>query len=676
MVMTERIRSLARFQWEKQHHAARTNLPANPEFRYRGKEFSDVLRTALRLKQALEAEIPYLFEDELIAFTRTVPNLPRIFDDEEWAAITKKHFIHELGNVSNLSPDYGKVISTGLLALRDRLGESEEHKAMRISIDAVLDLVRRYETAAREKGFHELAEVLARVPALPAHGFREALQSLRILHYVMWCEGDYHNTLGRFDQYMFPYLKADLDSGAETEDSAFELLEAFFLSCNRDSDLYPGMQQGDNGQSLVLGGMLPDGTDGFNMLSKWCLEASGQLRLIDPKINLRVNKSTPLEVFELGTELTKLGLGFPQYENDDIAIPGLEALGYAKEDARDYAMAACWEFIIPGKGMEIVNIGALPFANITDKIIRERLCECSSLEEIKPLIRDEIFADVRQTLQERQNLYIIPSPYLSLFFDGCLEAGQDISLGCRYNNWGMHGTGVAPAADMLAAVERTVFRGNIPAETLLHAMAANFVGYDDLHDQLKHHCPKAGNDDDLADELMTWLLNTFADALEGLKNERGGIIRAGTGSAMFYIFHANELGATADGREAGVPLPANYAPSLNIRLNGPVSLIKSFTKPDLRRTINGGPLTIEFSESVFTQPESITKVAQLVQLFIRRGGHQIQLNTVNRERMLDAQKHPENYRNLIVRVWGWSGYFVELDKCYQDHIIRRTELLL
>ena len=131
---------------------------------------------------------------------------------------------------------------------------------MRASIDAVLDLTKRYEAAAREKGCAELADALARVPALPPRTFREALQSLRILHYAMWCEGDYHNTLGRFDQYMLPYLEADLAAGRETEDSAFELLEAFFLACNRDSDMYPGMQQGDNGQSIVLGGMLPDGT--------------------------------------------------------------------------------------------------------------------------------------------------------------------------------------------------------------------------------------------------------------------------------------------------------------------------------------------------------------------------------------------------------------------------------
>jgi len=674
--MKQRIQALKHFQWERRHHAARITLPEDLKLTYRDKSLADVARTALRLRQALAMEEPYLFEDELIAFTRTVPNLPRIFDDVEWAAITERHFIHELGNVSNLSPDYASVMNAGLLAIRARLGNSDEHEAMRISIDAVLDLTKRYEAAARARGYGDLADALARVPALPPRTFREALQSLRILHYAMWCEGDYHNTLGRFDQYMFPYLKADLDAGRESEDSAFELLEAFFLCCNRDSDLYPGMQQGDNGQSMVLGGMLPDGTEGFNLLSRWCLKASAELRLIDPKINLRVNRDTPLEVYELGTELTKLGLGFPQYENDDVAIPGLEALGYDTEDARNYVMAACWEFIIPGRGMDIVNIGALPFANIVDRVIREHLRKVGSVDELKAIIRDEIFADVRRTLAERKNLYVIPSPYLSLFFDGCLEGGRDISQGCKYNNWGLHGTGVAPAADMLAAVDEVVFHGNTASEELLQAMADNFEGHDALRDRLKAHCPKVGNDDDRADGHVIWLLNTFADAVAGLHNERGGILRAGTGSAMFYIFHANELGATADGREAGVPLPANYAPSLNIRLNGPVSLIKSFSKPDLRRTINGGPLTIEFSESVFSQEESITKVAQLVRLFVLRGGHQLQLNTVNRDRMLDAQKHPENYRNLIVRVWGWSGYFVELDRCYQDHIIRRAELLL
>lgn len=674
--MTERMETLKRSQWNRLHHALRIDVPAGVENAYRRPEYSDARRTALRLKAALEAETPVLLEDELIAFTRTVPNLPGIFSDEEWKEIREKHFIHERGNVSNLSPDYGRVIRLGLLHFRARLGESEEHQAMRMSIDAVLDLTRRYaETAARE-GRGDLAETLRRVPALGARSLREALQSLRILHFCLWCEGSYHNTLGRFDQYMMPYLQRDIESGAETEESALELIEAFFLACNRDSDLYPGMQQGDNGQSLVLGGMTEDGENGFNLLSKLCLRASGELRLIDPKINLRVDGKTPLWVYEMGTELTRLGLGFPQYENDDVAIPALKALGYAERDARNYAMAACWEFIIPGRGMEIPNIGALPLANIVDGVIREGLADCADMDSLKARIREEIFRRARETTEACRNLYFIPSPFLSLFFDGCVENARDISLGCAYNNWGLHGTGLAAAADMLAAVDTAVFHGSVKAKTLLAAMAANFQGYDELRDEVRNHCPKMGNDDDRADQYACWLLDTFADSVEGLRNERGGLIRAGTGSAMYYVSHAEKLGATADGREAGVPLPANYAPSLDVKLNGPVSLIRSFTKPRLGRAINGGPLTIEFSDSVFMQEESIRKAAQLVQLFILRGGHQLQLNTVNRERLLDAQKHPESYRNLIVRVWGWSGYFVELDRCYQDHIIRRAELLL
>lgn len=674
--MTGRIERIKDYQWQKRHHINRTDLPNGVEEDYRDTRLSDVMRTAIRFQKALSLEKPVLLPNEMIAFTRTVPNLPGIFSESEWEKIRAEHYVHELGTISNLSPDYEKIIACGLLAIRDQLGDNEEADCMAMSIDAVLNITRRYALEAEKQGRNDIADILKRVPAYGARTFREALQSLRILHYSMWCEGDYHNTLGRFDQYMMPYLQADLDAGIETEESVFELLEAFFLSCNRDSDLYPGMQQGDNGQSMVLGGMTKDGKDGYNLLSGMCLKASAELKLIDPKINLRVNKDTPLWVYELGTQLTKLGLGFPQYENDDVAIPALMDLGYAEEDARNYAMAACWEFIIPARGMEIPNIGALPVANTVDAVIRSKLPDVNNMAELKQIIKDDIFRRVRETVANCKNLYVVPSPYLSLFFDGCVEKGRDIADGCVYNNWGLHGTGLACAADMLAAVEQEVFSGKVKAEELLNAMEADFAGYDELHDTLKYHAPKMGNDDDAADGYAVWLLDTFAQAVKGLKNDRGGIIRAGTGSAMYYISHADEMGATADGREAGVPLPANYAPSLNIKLNGPVSLIKSFTKPDLKKTINGGPLTIEFSESVFTQDESITKVAQLVRLFVQRGGHQLQLNTVNRDRMLDAQKHPENYRNLIVRVWGWSGYFVELDKCYQDHIIRRAELLI
>ena len=683
--MTERIRALREYILSHRHHALRRDVRHDelPRFPETDPENAHTAM-ALRLKAALDMEQPVLLPGEKIVFTRTVPELPQVFEGagEQLSAFR----IHERGNVCNISPDYGSIIGKGLMAVLREIDEADAgrnlsyYEAMRISIGAVLDLTARYAVCAREAGREDVAEVLDRVPAHAAQSFREALQSLRILHYCMWCEGCYHNTLGRFDQYMRPYFEKDMAEGRLTEEDALEMIEEFFLACNRDSDLYTGMQQGDNGQSLVLGGMTPEGEDGYSRLSELCLTASGELKVIDPKINLRVNAKTPLSVYERGTQLTKLGLGFPQYLNDDIVIPGLISLGYEEKDARNYVVAACWEFIIPGVGMDVPNIDALSFTGVVNRVIREKLTACASMDDLTGYVKEAVRAEARRLAgagdEPKKPLRIFEAPYMSIFFDGCVAQGRDISKGNKYNNYGIHGTGVATAADSLAAVQRMVFERGVQPETLISAMDADFEGHEELHHALKFECPKMGNDEDEADDYACMLLDVFAESLKGITNDRGGIYRGGTGSAMYYIWHASDIGATADGRRACEPLPANYAPTLNTRLNGPASLIRSFVKPDLKKVINGGPLTIEFHDSVFRNGEAITKVAQLVRSFILEGGHQLQLNTVNREQLRDAQAHPENYRNLIVRVWGWSGYFVELDKCYQDHIIERVELMV
>lgn len=666
--MKDRIAIIKKFfVTDKAHHAFRIGDAVDPKA-YRNADIPDHRRTALRMKAMLEAETPVMQPFEKLVFTRTVSNAPMIYDDRQWAQIKAGHYIHENGNVCNISADYGKVLRSGLLYARERLGDAPHDESARIEIDAILELVRRYEAEARRRKMDDVAEVLARVPAYGARNLREALQSLRILHFAMWCEGNYHNTLGRFDQYIKPFMIW------ESDEEALELIEEFFLSCNRDSDLYPGMQQGDNGQSLVAGGMLPDGTDGVNIITELVLKASAELKVIDPKINLRVSSKTPLSLFEKGTQLTKLGLGFPQYENDDVVIPGLERLGYSAQDARNYVVAACWEFIIPGRGMDIPNIGAMPIADVVDAAIREKAESAKSIDEIVEHAGEIMAERARSMAEGVKNLYVIPSPYMSLFFD--VEPGRDIAEGCVYNNYGFHGTGVAPAADALAAVEKLVMQEGYPAKELIAAMDANFEGYPELLHTLRNECPKMGNDDDRTDRFAGMLLDRFAKAVEGMKNERGGIYRAGTGAAMYYIWHAAEMGAGADGRLKGTPLPANFAPSMNVKLNGPVSILRSFSKPDVSKTINGGPVTIEFHDSAFRNDEAITKAATLVQAYFRWGGHQLQLNTVNADVLRDAQKNPENYKNLIVRVWGWSGYFVELDRCYQDHIIKRVELTL
>ena len=236
---------------------------------------------------------------------RTVKQIPDCFTEEEWAEIKQKHFIHELGYMSNLSPDYERVIRVGLQSLYD---DADEY-GKRI-INAILNLTERYREEAVKAGRDDLAKVLERVPRYGATSFYEALQSFRILHYSLWLKGNYHNTVGRFDKYMYPYLKADMEKGLYTRETALEMVEDFFLSFNKDSDLYVGVQQGDNGQSMVLGGMDENGNEVFNLLSELCLEAGKNLLMIDPKINLRVSKNTPLRVYELGSKLTKAGLVF------------------------------------------------------------------------------------------------------------------------------------------------------------------------------------------------------------------------------------------------------------------------------------------------------------------------------------------------------------------------------
>ena len=272
-----------------------------------------------------------------------------------------------------------------------------------------------------------------------------------------------------------------------------------------------------------------------------------------------------------------------------------------------------------------------------------------------------------------RNLYMEPAPYVSILMRGCLERGRDISEGMEYNNYGFHGTGLSCAADQLAAVNSLVYKKKlIKKDRLLHGLETNFEDDPELKYMLRNDADKMGRDE-AANEIGDRLLGRFADSLEGIKNERGGIFRAGTGSAMYYVWHSENLEATADGRNAYDYFPANFSHSLFLTNSGPLSVLLGFTSKNLIRTSNGGPLTFELHDMVFKNEESVKKVASLIKAYIDAGGHQLQINAVNREKMKKAQEEPEKYKDLIVRVWGWSGHFTELDKCYQNQIIKRVE---
>ncbi len=642
----------------KSHHALREDYTEPLAEIYSAAGLSPEERMSDRFERLCKAQKPHILPGEQIVFVRTTKQIPDCFTEAEWAEIKSKHFIHELGYISNLSPNYSKAIESGLLALRE--GADEYGKR---AIDNIIALADRYRDEALRVGREDVAKVLERVPRYGATSFREALQMFRILHFSLWLEGNYHNTVGRFDKYMRPYFEADMKSGVLDSDSALELIEDFFISFNKDSDLYVGVQQGDNGQSMVLGGIDENGEDVFSELSKLCLIASRNLKMIDPKINLRVSKKTPLEQYLLGTELTKAGLGFPQYSNDDVVIDGLVKKGYAPEDAANYVVAACWEFIIPHVGMDVANIGAMSYPKAVDTVLHVGFVDCESFADVMKLVKREISKACDEIRAGIHDLWFVPSPFMGVLLDEI-----------KYRNFGVHGTGIATAADSLAAIKKYVYDEKlVTAEEMVKAVDSDFAECPELLYKLRNEAPKMGNNDDFVDEISVELLDAFADALDGKVNCEGGIWRAGTGSAMYYLWHANELGASPDGRRCGEAFGTNFSVSLFAKIAGPVSVVKSFTKQNFNRAINGGPLTLEFHNSVFRGDDSLEKVAAVVKYFIDNGGHQLQLNAVNLETMKDAQLHPENHQRLVVRIWGWSAYFVELDKEFQDHVIARQE---
>ncbi|MBO4539101.1 MAG: pyruvate formate-lyase [Clostridia bacterium] len=611
-------------------------------------------------------------------FACAVENEEAVFYGEDDSIGFHLHQIHpptDGNGFGNVVVDYKRVLKIGLDGYFAEIGKrvqdadskkNEFYSAARICLFALKSLVKKWRDKAKEEGRNRLHDALLLVPEGGASDFYQATITCKFMQYALRLGGCTHITLGRFDRYCLPYYLASKENG-KTKEELLEETENFFLSLNFDSDLYSVVQTGDNGQSLVLGPEL-------NELSEICLSASEELRLIDPKINVRVNKDTSLTLYERCTKLTKQGLGFPQYSNDDIVVPGLIALGYEKEDAENYAVAACWEFITSGVGADIPNIATMNYPKVVETAVKKHLWFAGSFGGFMKKVEKELKKYAAAKMKAKKKYHPAPKPLLSVFITPCIERGKDLSCGgAKYNNFGMHGAGLSTAADALAAIEKVVFEEKtVSKKELLSALKKNFVGYEGLRKTLLA-CPKMGNNDDYVDEIAGRLTSVFSAYVNGSPNGRDGVWRAGTGSAQEYVFSGRKVGATADGRKAGEPFGCSYSPSLQAVINGPLSVIQSFTKIDLKTLPNGGPFTIEIHDNVFRNEEGEKKVAALIRSYFLLGGHQMQINAINRDRLLEAQKNPEKHPNLIVRVWGWSGYFNELDPEFQDHIIKRCE---
>ncbi len=658
-------------------------------------------QVTLLLQHMVNNESAVIEASERIVFVRTTQHPINPVPEE--FIVMEKDGNEKIGNrVHNICADWEMMLHHGILGRKkiaqgvkrtfhESQNQSQYLQCVIDSLDAVASLAEKYQQKAKHMNCPDVEQSLQAVLEGPPKSFYQALQSLRFLQGVLWMNGHNHIGFGRFDQYMWPYLEQDLDHGVINTPEAEELLAEFLLSVNKDTDVYPGIQKGDNGQSLVLGGVTKNGENAVNPLTYMVLKVDAELGLPDPKINLRVDSQTELDLLSLAAYLTQKGMGFPQFSNDEVVIPALVHNGYDLEDARDYVIAACWEYIIPGKGMDVPNINALSLPAEVDTAIREGLAHNWPFSRILvrtgELIEQRIFQYVDN---KKRVIYWPPAPLFSSYMTNCIEQGLDInSGGAKYCNYGIHGSGCANAADALAAVQYIVYDQEIvDGKTFLNELENNWGRESDILEVVKTQCPKVGNNDPYADRFLTLLYDFFYEACKKAsncltKNGKRIRIRAGTGSAMFFLWLTKRmrddqlepvLKATADGRREGDYISANLAPSIGVKAAGPISCLQSFSKINYINICNGGPITMDILPSSFKGEYGKIQIMNLVKIFIHLHCQQLQLNMVSIDDLKKAQVHPELYQNLIVRVWGWSARFCELDKEFQDHLIKRQYL--
>ena len=543
-------------------------------------------------------------------------------------------------------PHYERVLSEGLLSYIPRI-EKIADADMR---DGLLHLavgiecyVARCVDYLQSVGADEtLIAALKQVPMNPARNAYEAIVAWNFIMYLDNCDN-----LGCLGAGLLPYYRGE---------NMIPWLE----------NLYDNLDA-NGGYSMALNSECPE-------IAVQCLKAARGRRR--PMIELFVDESTPNEVWQAAFDALRSG-GQPAFYNAKPLFEGLKKRfpSIRDEDISWFCGAGCTESTIAGRSAIGSLDAGINLLLVFERSMREHLCGAESFDDFAQKVGREIELEC-DVLMEKCKCKSLPTyvPLISSFILPCIARGRDISCGgAKYNNYGSHGAGISTAADAMAAIREGIFeRKEFTAEQLLAALDADFNGYEELQKKLLSY-PKMGNNDDRADLLGCFLMERFSAYLNGKPNDKGGVYRAGTGSAMDYIRKARNVGATADGRNAYTPFGSSYSPSPNARLKGPLSNVQSFTKFDLRKICNGGPFTIEIHDTVFRNDEGERKVAQLIKTYIDLGGHQIQINAINRDVLLDAKKNPENYPNLIVRVWGWSGYFTELDTVYQDHVISRME---
>lgn len=588
--------------------------------------------------------------------------------------------------------------------------QKEFYECVILVMQGVQKFMKRYEDLLKEtaKAYPDHAQDLMQVASIchnlqtqPAHTFHEALQSLWFLMVVLHMESNASSfSPGRLDQILYPYYQKDIDDLTLTKEDALELIECLWLKFNEivylrnknSAKYFAGFPIGFN---VAIGGQDQEGKDYCNDLSHLFLDAQEDIGLPQPNLSVRLHEHTNDALLRHAVRCVSKGSGMPQFFNDKAIIHSLEKLGISHEDAMNYAIVGCVELTTQGNNLGWSDAAMFNLNKVLELTLNHGVCLLTgkqlgpdygslstykTFEELEAAYKKMILYFMDKMLVcceavEKAHIDVLPTPFLSAVIDDCMEKGMDVTAGgAHYNLSGIQMIQVANLADSLAAIKQMVYdEKRIAPADLVHALQTNFDGEEVMRQTLLHRVPKYGNDVEWVDELGAKWARFFRQELGKHTNYRNGPYHTGMYTVSAHVPMGKNVGASADGRLSQDPLAdGGLSPVYGRDLQGPTAVLKSVSKMDDDCTTNGGLLNMKFLPDFFKTETGITKFCHFLRTFVDLEIPHIQFNVVSRQNLLDAQKHPEQYRSLTVRVAGYTAYFTELAGDLQNEIIART----
>ena len=672
------------------------------------------------------------YRDIIIPYWKGKSNRDRIFQNlpQEWKeAYTAGVFTEFQEQRAPGHTALGiKMFRTGLLDLKEEIAESlaktdlvndpegvdkrDELRAMDIVCDAMIRYAERYaerleELAAEEKDpvrkkeLEKMAMICRRVPAHAPTTVHEALQHYWFIHLGVVTELNPWDSFnpGRLDQSLYPLYKKQLEEGTVTQEEVYEMLQSFWVKFNNHpSPPKVGVTAEESNTYtdfclINVGGVKEDGSDGVNEMSYILLDVIREMRLLQPSSMIQVSKKNPDRFIRAAVEIIKTGFGQPSVFNTDALVQEMLRAGKDVRDARNGGCSGCVEtgafgteaYILTGY-FNLPKILELTLNDGFDKRTGKQIglktgtaTDYRTYEELFAAYKAQVqhFMRIKLTgnnIIERIFMKYMPVPFLSVLIEDCIRNGKDYMCGgARYNSSYVQGVGLGSITDMLTALRYHVYdKKTIAMETMEKALANDFKGFEELQYQLVYHTPKYGNDDDYADEQEVQVFDMYYDVLSGRKSPRGADYRVNMLPTTCHVYFGKVTGATPDGRNAWKVLSEGISPVQGADTNGPTAVIRSAAKIDHIKT-GGTLLNQKFTPSLLSTEEGCNNLVHLIRAYFRMDGHHIQFNVVDADTLREAQKHPEDYRDLVVRVAGYSDYFNDLGEDLQNEIICRTE---